>query len=347
MYDCIVVGFGIAGIAATAHLEAQDKNVLVIDANEVKASVVAAGLYNPVILKRFSMAWNADRQLEYAKLFYKALGVKLDDDFNEPLEVLRRFNSVKEQNSWFSKLDNPGLNKYMSDTLYDHQINSISSSFDYGKLEGTGRVLVKKLIVAYMAQLKTKTNFLEETFDYLALKINKGSLEYKGHKAKQIIFCEGYRLKGNPYFNYLPLVGNKGSYIIVECEDLQLTKALKAHFFLIPLGDNQYKFGATYENHFKDTDHDTAAKAQLAEELEKLISAPYKLISQQTGVRPTVIDRRPLVGQHSKHKQLFVCNGMGTRGVIIAPTAAKCLIDFIVKNEPIPSEINITRFEKG
>ena len=153
-------------------------------------------------------------------------------------------------------------------------------------------------------------------------------------------------MKENPYFNDLPLVGNKGSYIIVECEDLQLTRALKSHFFLIPLGNNQYKFGATYENHFKDVDHDIAAKAQLIDELEKLISVPYKMISQQTGVRPTVIDRRPLVGQHSKHKQLFVCNGMGTRGVIIAPTAAKCLIDLLVNNEPIPSEIDITRFDK-
>ena len=346
MYDFIVVGFGIAGIATTAHLEAKGKRVLVIDANEVKASVVAAGLYNPVILKRFSMAWNADIQLEYAKQFYNSLEAKLGANFNEPMEVLRRFNSVKEQNSWFAKLDNPGLNKYMSNSLYTGIVNSILSPFDYGKLEATGRILIKNLIDSYSLFLKSKNSFLEEAFYYSLLKINNDGVEYKGYKAQHIIFCEGYKLKDNPFFNDLPLIGNKGCYIIIECEDLQLTQALKAHFFLIPLAANQYKFGATYENHFKDVDHDSAAKTQLVEELEKLISIPYTLISQQTGVRPTVIDRRPLVGQHSQHRKLFVCNGMGTRGVIIAPTSAKHLVNFIINNEAIPTEIDITRFEQ-
>ena len=132
----------------------------------------------------------------------------------------------------------------------------------------------------------------------------------------------------------------------MECKDLELTCALKSHFFLIPLGNDKYKFGATYEHQFKDVDHDTASKKQLVDELDKLISMPYKLLSQVIGTRPTVIDRRPLLGQHALHKNLYVCNGMGTRGVILAPTAAKHLVSFISDNKEIPKEMNITRFEK-
>ena len=347
MYDCIVVGFGIAGIAVTGHFHAQGKRVLVVDANEVKASVVAAGLYNPVILKRFSMAWNADEQLEYAKQFYGSLEKQLKGVFIEPLGVIRKFESIKEQNSWFSKLDNPGLNKYMSNELFCGQVHGVDAPFNYGKLENTGRILIKRLIESYILHLKKENAFLEEKFDFGELKIDDTNVEYRGHKADSVIFCEGYGLKQNPFFKHLPLVGNKGSYIIIECEDLQLKTALKAHFFLIPLGKKRYKFGATYENHFKNVDHDTAAKAHLVEELEKLISVPYTLIAQQTGIRPTVIDRRPLVGQHSKYKPLFVCNGMGTRGVMLGPTSAKHLTDYILSKTPIPKEIDISRFEKS
>ena len=320
--------------------------MLVIDANNVKASVVAAGLYNPVILKRFTMAWNADEQLNFAKQFYRKLEGQLENNFIEPLEVIRRFNSVKEQNSWFTKLNNPGLSKYMSGELFCDEISGVKAAYNYGKLEGTGRILIKPLIEKYMAFLKKQDAFLNEKFDYDELKIFDGFVKYKSFEARNIIFCEGYALKQNPFFNKLPLVGNKGSYIIIESEHLQLAKALKSYYFLIPLGANQYKFGATYENHFKDVDHDKATKAHLVNELEQLISVPYKLISQETAVRPTVIDRRPLVGQHTVYEQLFVCNGMGTRGVMIAPTASKHLVNYILKNEPIPKDIDINRFNE-
>ena len=61
-------------------------------------------------------------------------------------------------------------------------------------------------------------------------------------------------------------------------------------------------------------------------------------------MRPTVLDRRPLVGQHSVYKQLFVLNGLGTRGVMIAPYVAKELFDFIEKRAQLNPEINISRF---
>jgi len=37
-------------------------------------------------------------------------------------------------------------------------------------------------------------------------------------------------------------------------------------------------------------------------------------------------------------------NGLGTRGVMIAPYVAKQLFDFIEKEKPLDREINISRF---
>ena len=70
MYDFIVVGFGIAGMSMTYQLLSNGYKVMVIDNNKTKASVVAAGMFNPVILKRFTLAWNAHEQLNYACLLY-------------------------------------------------------------------------------------------------------------------------------------------------------------------------------------------------------------------------------------------------------------------------------------
>jgi len=344
MVDCLVVGFGISGVSITAHFEALGKKVIVVDGKQTKASVVAGGMYNPVILKRFSLAWDADNQLDYAKEFYSSLEKRFKVDFNTSLNIYRKFTSIKEQNTWFSKLENPVLNKYMCSELASSPSSSISDDFNFGKLKGTGRVEVEKLIDIYKKDLLLKEAFIEEDFDYAKLKIKNDSIVYKDICARNIVFCEGYGLKKNPFFNKLPLVGNKGSYIVFECKELLLHDVLKTHFFLIPLGNNKYKFGATYENHFKDKDHDSAAKLQLINELEKLISTPYVVIEQLTGIRPTVIDRKPLVGRHSQYNNLYVCNGLGTRGIIIAPTSAKLLVNNIVKGSSVPAEININRF---
>lgn len=78
-----------------------------------------------------------------------------------------------------------------------------------------------------------------------------------------------------------------------------------------------------------------------------MITCPFEVVYQSAGIRPTVKDRRPLVGQHSQYKNLYILNGLGTRGVIVAPAISKQLYDLIEQNEPLESEINIARFNKG
>jgi hypothetical protein len=43
------------------------------------------------------------------------------------------------------------------------------------------------------------------------------------------------------------------------------------------------------------------------------------------GVRPTVKDRRPLVGTHAEYSAIHILNGLGTRGVMLGPSMAKAL----------------------
>ena len=61
-------------------------------------------------------------------------------------------------------------------------------------------------------------------------------------------------------------------------------------------------------------------------------------------MRPTVIDRRPLIGEHAEHKNLYVLNGLGTRGVMIAPYVADQLFNYIENKQELAKEISIERF---
>lgn len=343
--DYLIVGFGIAGMSLAFQLQSEGKSILIIDGKEEKASIVAAGLYNPIVLRRFTLAWDAEKQMEYAKFFYADLSVFLNKNTTQNLPVYRKFNSPEEQNNWFQGIDKPLMGKYLSPYLKDSPSEFVDGDYKFGEVKHTGRVLIASIYETYRDKLLEQNKFLKEEFDFNKLKINDDHIVYNSIKAKRIVFCEGHKLKENPYFNYLPLIGNKGSYIIFKCPNLKLKVALKSYYFIIPLGNDLYKFGATYEYHFKNTNHDKSTRTELINRLEELIKSPFEVVNQVTGVRPTVKDRRPLLGNHLKYKPLYVMNGMGTRGVLLAPLCSFYLKNFMEKGEALPEEMNIKRFD--
>jgi glycine oxidase len=169
-------------------------------------------------------------------------------------------------------------------------------------------------------------------------------VSYKSWKAKRVVFAEGYGLKSNPFFNYLPLEGTKGEVITMRIPGLNEGAIVKSGVFIIPLGGDLYRVGSTYFWRDKTEGPTEAAKTFLLERLERFMTLPYEIVSHMSGVRPTVSDRRPLVGQHPEHNNLFVLNGMGSRGVMTAPTAANALYKYIYEGLAIDPEMDVARF---
>ena len=78
MLDYIIVGSGIAGVCFAETALQNNKTILVLDDSSQNSSQIAGGLYNPVILKRFSEVPNALEQITLLDSFYKAIETKLD-----------------------------------------------------------------------------------------------------------------------------------------------------------------------------------------------------------------------------------------------------------------------------
>jgi len=144
----------------------------------------------------------------------------------------------------------------------------------------------------------------------------------------------------------LPLNGNKGEYLIIKAEDLKLEVAVKSSVFIIPLGKDLYKVGATYNNWDKTKEPTQDGKNYLLEKLNGFLNCDFEVVDQIAGIRPATNDRKPLVGKHPKHESLYCCNGFGSRGVLIGPTVASQLIAHIEDAEILSEEIDIKRFEK-
>ena len=127
---------------------------------------------------------------------------------------------------------------------------------------------------------------------------------------------------------------------------LDLDFVLKSKVFIIPLQKGHYLVGATYNWDDKTNSVTKEAREELLEKLNLILNCDFEIVEQRAGIRPTVLDRRPLVGRHQKHANLYILNGMGTRGVIIAPLAARQLFEMIENNKALDPEINIARFNR-
>ncbi|MFT4805681.1 MAG: glycine oxidase [Psychroserpens sp.] len=343
--DYIIVGNGLAGIAFCEQLRAANKKFVVFDNNSQRSSSVAAGLYNPVILKRFTKVWNAKEQLALAIPKYKTLehllGVKLDYQ----LPVYRRFVSVEEQNDWFTASDKPVLEEFLSTNLVKNTTDVIQADFGFGEVLHSGRIDTLQLVKSYRNYLLKDDKLKLEEFQHELLEVTPEYLAYKDISAKYIVFAEGFGIAKNPFFSHLPLRGTKGEMLTIKAPDLKMAFIMKSSVFIVPLGDDLFWIGATYEREDKTHSITENAKDQLVNKLQQIIKCDFKIVTQVAGIRPTTKDRRPLVGSHSDFKNIFVLNGLGTRGVMISPYVAEQLFNHIEAGELLDPEIDIKRIK--
>jgi glycine oxidase len=344
--DCIVVGFGLAGMALVKQLEDNDKSFVVFEDASQTSSNVAGGVYNPVILKRFTPVWKGTEQINYAIPFYKELEAKFHKKYDYTFDTYRVFKSIEEQNNWFAASDKPLLAPYMDTQIVTNKFRGIISENGFGRLHKTGRIDTKNLLDDYKVYLEKTKRIIYDTFDYESIVFNDPKISYKNISSITIVFCEGFGMHKNPYFKDLPLNEVKGELLTIHAPLLDADFLIKSAVFVLPLGNHYFKVGATFNWTDKTSTTTEEAKFELLSKLDSFINVPYEVVHQSAGVRPTVKDRRPLVGRHPVQNSLVILNGLGTRGVMIAPTLAAQLYQYLFENASLDQECDIARFYK-
>jgi glycine/D-amino acid oxidase-like deaminating enzyme len=320
-FDFIIVGFGLAGAALALELRKRRRSVMIFDEPyEHQASRVAAGLFNPVTGKLMTKTWNADVLFPYLHDFYtdaeKVTGAK----FFYPMPICIPFLSIEEQNNWMLK--NTAEGEVYSNSRYGDFIN-----------DKFGGIILKSS--GYLDTLK----YLEAVSKLFTIEKN---FDYNSHRSEVVIFCEGTRVSTNPYFDWVPVRQLKG-----ETATIRLDKTPPCIFnrgvYVVPAGDNMWRAGATYSHDATEGVSETGKK-ELREKLDTLLTMPYTIYHHSWGIRPTTPDRRPILGSHPEHKNMVIFNGMGTKGVSLAPWSSGILSDYLLEGRQIKNDINISRF---
>lgn len=345
--DYLIVGQGIAGTALTHLLLERGKRIKIIDQENLSSSSkVAAGLFNPIVFKRLVKSWMADELIPFTKNFYQHAEAVYGKSFFIEREIVKILTEEKEEKLWREKMLSAAENYLKAPQRENIFPEHLTENYGYASVQRAGNVNIKEFLLSVKAVLSEKKILLEEKFDHAKLKFSEEEISYREIKARKIIFCEGYQAINNPLFFWLPFKLTKGELLTVKIKGLKTEQVLNKGVFVLPVGEAIFKVGATYEWDDLNENITEKGKQELSDKLKKIIKAPFEIIEQEAGIRPTVFDRRPIIGAHPEHKNIFVFNGMGTKGVMLAPYFANQLIAHIEEGDKLNPEVDIMRCKK-
>ncbi len=333
----IIIGQGLAGSILAYMLMQEGQNVQIFDSAEIpSSSKIAAGIYNPVTGRKLVKTWLADRIFPFLEDFYPQLEKELNAKFFHPIPIYRPF--VNEDSQKYFKSDHVPDDFSDFATLEFENINHqniVNSQLGGVTTKHSGWVDLKVMLEAF------RRYFLEKG----VLEMVSGNKDHgKATNLNKIIYCEGFNAIHNPYFSYLPFSPVKGELLDIEIQNIDIKEIINQGAFVIPLGDDIYRLGATYSWHELDFLPTEQGKADLIEKYQKLMKPGMRILSQKAGVRPATKDRRPFIGMHPELENIGIFNGLGSKGVSLAPFFAKQFVDFLVNNKELHQEVNINRF---
>lgn len=345
--ESIIVGHGLAAVAVSEHLRKLNNSFIVIsDVNPVSSSRIAAGLYNPITGRKMKQTWLAKELFPYLEGFYEELETSLGGNFLYKKNIYRPFLSMEDQNEWMSKSPDQQENEFIAE-MYTKPAHQEYINDEYGGLllHKSGFLDVKKLLELHQTYLIKLGQFRIGKVEMAGIKIKPSSIQYMDIIAKRIIFCDG-PMSNNSFFDWVPTAAVKGEilHIITEKSLPENVIFNKGVFIIKSSQSNYYRVGATYE--WKNLNHHPTEKArqQLIEKLDAFLKIPYKIVDQVAGIRPASKDRRPLIGQHPEKDNVFLFNGLGTKGVSLAPYFAKQFCGNLINSEKLNDEVNISRY---
>lgn len=329
--DYIIVGQGIAGTCLSYQLLKKQKKVVVVDNSLAESSSkVAAGICNPITGKRFQKTWRADEIFPYLKNFYAELESLLQCRFFYEMPVHRIFHSIYEQNLLAGRASAEEWKDYLDLQAKDTNLEQLLDQPLGGwETRQSYRIDVALLLEKYRGYLKEKESYLTGKIKYEEIHTDSEGVEWNGFKAKKIIFCEGYGIRNNPFFRWLPFLPAKGEWIKVRIPGIILKKIIFSGIFIVPLSEELFQVGATYEWNDLNYEITQKAKEELTRHLEEIITRPFEVVDQFAGIRPASADRRPYLGLHPGEPSLAVFNGMGTKGISLSPYFSMLFSDFL------------------
>lgn len=338
----LIIGQGLCGSWLSYYLEKAGISFLVMDDGQPQTpSKIASGIINPVTGRRLVKTWLIDEVMPFSLEAYR----QIDPILIRSCPMLDFFSAPDVEIAFIKRIDeNAEYVKLLRDTAEWRPF--FHFSFGAGIIAPCWLADVSLFLHMRQQHLQQQQLLLEEMFCEDELMVMQDGIQYKHIHADRIIYCNGTAAAASKYFNRLPFAPNKGEALIVDIPGLLNKFIYKKGMSLVPWQPGQWWVGSSYQWTFEH-EQPTEAFRQLAESwLRSFCKLPFTIVDHVSAVRPATVERRPFAGFHPIHPAIGILNGMGTKGVSLAPYFARQLAENIATQKSILAEADVKRFER-
>jgi len=347
-FDCIIFGGGLAGsLLAWTLIESGRNPLLVNKAGLSNCSRVAAGLVNPIGGRRMNLAWEAEKQIPFAKKTYEKLGLQFGESFYFPRKIVRLLGDLESQIAWEAKSNQGPYRHWIldnSELVLPKQ--SPTADAAYFGITGGGYLDIPALLGSLHSNLESQGCLEQAQFDYSDIKTGADCVNWKLTRAPIAIFAEGWLGQQNPWLSFIPFRPAKGVIGKIQTNIDFFDTVIVDKFFLLPRNDGSIQVGATYAWDELDEFPDSESVSELETFLQSHLENDWEWLDVAAGIRPSIPGAKPIVGPHPENDRIFVFNGFGSKGATQIPLFAQRLHDAIWKGSSLPAESAPSRFRK-
>ena len=336
--DIAIHGLGLAGAALAWEAHAAGLEIVIVDdADTAAASRVAAGLVTPVTGRKLKPQPGFAELAETALRHYRQAGSLTGAQCYFERPALRLLTQDKERAAW------SGIGAEDSE-LIEEWSGALPAGIRSNGLPvlmpAAGRLAIAEFVATTRDYFAARGALVAGTVDDTSVTPRGDAVDIRqvGTVARHAVFCRGYRDAANPFFPELRWRAAKGQILELDCPGFDRGWTVHgAGIWLTADRDERVLAGATYEWDSLDATVTRAALAQLSDAVRDLLGCPFTVVGQRAAVRPIVEGRKPVIGHSRKSDRVWICNGLGSKGALFAPTVAASLVARIRKRRSLPS----------
>ncbi|MGJ8643907.1 MAG: NAD(P)/FAD-dependent oxidoreductase [Luteolibacter sp.] len=303
-----IIGQGLAGTCLAWEFLRRGIPFYITDTGHGGSSRVAAGLINPITGKNFEPSWRIEEFHPQAIAFFQEIEATLSTTLWYPTPILRLASSEKEWKKITSKLDLTHIRPWLSENNPPVPPDFIGAI----ELTGGGRVDTAKFIKLSAAYFSEKGLLTVDTVS---------------DASASAILCQGAAgLMDNQLGQHRCA---KGEILTVRADWPQSHIRIGAGGWLVPIGDNHFRIGSTYEWNQLDETPTTAGLERITQIATKLGGEDFEVTDHVAGIRPILRRSEPLIGKNTADQWIF--NALGSKGSLYAPEMATMLADWIIE----------------
>ena len=364
MYDVAIIGAGINGSATAYELIKSGKKVIMFDMNSIAGggSGAAGAFISPKFSKSGELKELLHTAFEYSMAFY-------EKEFPHILTKAPLLHIAKDES------DEEILRAYKKNTeleLEDISAEVISSLSEESKLKENISINAGVVNAQALCSAMCKgVHFINAEVESLEYGDNAWTIN-EAYTAKEVVLATGAyeKLINEPYIQLRGVWGHRIDVKTTSSNDYSIHQFVS----ISPSKDGVLAIGATHNVHYHpqtatEPYNIEEGRAELLEKASRTLKLEnVEVIKDYTGLRSGSFDYMPIVGslvmsqetlsnktikfkvkkpdisEYVYYPNLYIINGSGGYGFVLAPYLAKILSDNILSAKKISERLQVARF---